>query len=433
MKNQKLQDYLTIGLTAFLVIAASLLTAFLLFHFHNVSLLIGEVVRILMPFIIGCVIAYLLAPIYNFLLRNLDSWLRKKKCPPDFAHSLSVGLSVLISIVGAITLVSGLVALVVPSFASSLNMIVNSSQIYVYRASAWTEKFFQDNPQIYELINDYLNTTSLELQTWLRQNILPSLQNLSGTVGNGVSNIFESLFSGLVVVIQVAKNVAIGFIVAVYLLLGKSSMIAHTKQFIYSVFKLPTANRIIGQFRFVHQVFGGFIRGKLLDSLMVGIICFIGTSLLKIPYAMLVSVIVGVTNIIPFFGPFIGAIPCGILVLLNSPIKCVTFLIFVVAVQQFDGNILGPKILGDTTGLSSFWVLFSIILFGGLFGVVGMIIGVPVFAVLVALFNSFVSGNLEKKGLSSDVDDYRNLRQVDEKNGEKVYSKLPDPTIKLDD
>lgn len=432
MKNQKLQDYLTIGLTAFLVIAASLLTALILFRFKAIGGLLQQIVTILMPFIIGCVIAYLLAPIYNFLLRNLEFFLLEKKVPEKLARSVAVGCAVFVSIVGAIMLVSGLVALVVPGFASSLTGIVNSSQLYVNRASAWAQDFFKDNPGIYDTVEFYLTTGSQELMDWVKDNILPGLNEISGSVSSGVGNVFGAMLSGLLAVMQVAKNVVIGFIVAVYLLLGKTEMIAHTKQLIYSVFKVETANRIVGQFRFIHQVFGGFIRGKLLDSLVVGILCFVGTSLLKIPYAMLVSVIVGVTNIIPFFGPFIGAIPCAVLVLLNSPMKCVTFVIFVMAVQQFDGNILGPKILGDTTGLSSFWVLFSIILFGGLFGVVGMIIGVPVFAVLVSLFDSFVSGRLKKKGLSEDVEKYVLLDRVEQKSGTIIYSKLKDPTKKQD-
>lgn len=426
-----MQEYLTIGLTAFCVIAASLLTAYILFHFQIVVNISKKLGTILMPFTIGCVIAYLLSPIYNALLRNLEFKLKERKMPEKAAHSLSVGLSITISIVGAVTLVSGLVALVLPGFVDSLKTIVNSSQLYVNRASEWAEKFFQDNPEIYDAINTYLNTGSKELMDWVKS-ILPSLDALSGSVGSGVGNVFGALFSGMLVVIQVAKNVVIGFIVAIYLLLGKTEMIAHAKQLVYGVFKVSTANRIVERFRFIHQVFGGFIRGKLLDSFIVGIICFFGTSLLKIPYAMLISVIVGVTNIIPFFGPFIGAVPCAVLVLVNSPIKCVTFIIFVIAVQQFDGNILGPKILGDTTGLSSFWVLFAIIFFGGLFGVVGMIVGVPIFAVLVSLISSFISGQLKQKGLSDDVEQYVHLEKVEQKSGQTIYAKLKDPTKRLD-
>ena len=159
-------------------------------------------------------------------------------------------------------------------------------------------------------------------------------------------------------------------------------------------------------------------------------LCFLGTSLLGIPFAVLVSVVVGITNIIPFFGPFIGAIPCAVLILLYSPLKCLYFVIFVVALQQFDGNILGPKILGDSTGLSSFWVLFSIIVFGGLFGFVGMLIGVPLFAVIYSLVGGVIQSRLTKKKMSINSEDYSNLAKVDQKAGTWSYEKMKDPTRK---
>ena len=180
---------------------------------------------------------------------------------------------------------------------------------------------------------------------------------------------------------------------------------------------LKWANNVIEELRFVNQMFGGFIIGKLVDSLIIGIICFIGTSLMKMPFTLLISVIIGVTNIIPFFGPFIGAIPTGFLVLLVSPVKCIYFLIFILLLQQFDGNILGPKILGDSTGLSSFWVLFSILLFGGLFGFVGMIIAVPAFAVIYDLIARAVHFSLKNKKLSMATEDYKDLDHIDEKDG----------------
>jgi predicted PurR-regulated permease PerM len=205
-------------------------------------------------------------------------------------------------------------------------------------------------------------------------------------------------------------------------------MIAHAKRMVYALFNFKKANSIVHHFRYIHQVFGGFLRGKLIDSLLIGLLCFIGISLLQMPYVMLISVIIGVTNIIPFFGPFLGAIPCAILVLLNSPIKCLTFIIFIFALQQFDGNILGPKILGETTGLSSFWVLFAILLFGGLFGVVGMIIGVPVFAVIVSMLEGFLSRRLKEKQLSLEEADYLNLENIQlQEDGSYAYPKLMDP------
>ena len=431
MKSEKVQQYVMIGLTAFCVIAASLLTAFLLFHFQTIRSAIELLTKILMPFIIGCVIAYLLSPFYNLLLRNIESGLSDSRLLSKRAHSIAVVLSVAFSISTALLLVSGLVALVVPGFVSSLTGIVNSMQLYSAQINKWVNSLFADSPETASTVQKWLDTGSDQLMNWVRVSILPNLQNLSRGVGSGVSSVFSTLFSGIIVVFNVAKNVLVGFIVAAYLLVGKTTMIAHAKRMLFALFKIPTANRVIMHFRYVHQVFGGFIRGKLLDSLVIGVLCFIGSSLLKMPYVMLISVIIGVTNIIPFFGPFLGAIPCACLVLLNSPIKCVTFIIFVIALQQFDGNILGPKILGNTTGLSSFWVLFSILLFGGLFGVVGMIIGVPVFAVLVSLLDSFLADRLKKKHLSTEEEDYLNLHQVEpQPDGTIRYSKLRDPTKK---
>ena len=189
----------------------------------------------------------------------------------------------------------------------------------------------------------------------------------------------------------------------------------------YGVFPLKIANKVIEEGRYVHQVFGGFIIGKLLDSLIIGLICFVLLGFANMPYVLLVSVIVGVTNVIPFFGPFIGAIPSAFLILLSDPMKCLYFLIFVLLLQQFDGNILGPKILGDSTGLSSFWVLFSILLFGGLMGFVGMIIGVPTFAVMYRLVTEFTTWRLGKKALSGNLNEYDRLNYIDET--EQTYIK----------
>ena len=205
----------------------------------------------------------------------------------------------------------------------------------------------------------------------------------------------------------------------VYLLNMKEKLITQIKMILYGIFPLKIANKVLDEGRYVHKVFGGFIIGKLLDSLIIGVLCFVLLNFMRMPYVLIVSVIVGVTNVIPFFGPFIGAIPSAFLILLDSPVKCLWFLGFILLLQQFDGNILGPKILGDSTGLSSFWVLFSILLFGGLFGFVGMIIGVPTFAVFYKLLTEFVIWLLGKKKLSANIEKYENLNYIDEEN--KTY------------
>ncbi len=207
-------------------------------------------------------------------------------------------------------------------------------------------------------------------------------------------------------VINIVKNLLIGLIVAIYVVNSKETFISQAKKITYSILPEPNAAFVIDQFRLAHRMFGGFIIGKMIDSLIIGVICFVGMSILNIPYVMLVSVIIGVTNIIPFFGPFIGAIPSALLILLANPLKSLYFLVFVLVLQQFDGNILGPKILGDSTGLSSFWVLFSILLFGGLWGFIGMVIGVPLFAVIYHLIRLTVNHFLRKKELSTVTEEY---------------------------
>ena len=220
-----------------------------------------------------------------------------------------------------------------------------------------------------------------------------------------------------------AWNFLIGRIIALYLLMSKELFAGQGKKIIYALFEEDNANATIRNIRFVHRTFGGFISGKLVDSLIIGMICFIGMTLLNLPYPLLISLIIGITNIIPFFGPFIGAIPSIILILMVNPLQALYFGIFVFALQQFDGNILGPKILGDKTGLSSFWVIFAITLFGGYWGFVGMVVGVPLFAVLYAAWKAFINRSLQKKGLSTDTNEYLRLSEV--KNNEFIELEPP--------
>lgn len=431
MKNKLAQDCLTIGITAFCVIAAGLLMFFAFFNFKMISKGVAELVRILMPFIIGFVIAYLLAPVYNMVVRNTDSYLRENTKLKK-TKGIAKAAGVVISLGLTVMVLSGLTALVVPQFVSSLVGIVNSMQSYIDQASLWLETFFGDNPEVAATIEGYIDEASDQIIDWATKSLLPNLENISGTMHN-VSSVVGVVFSGFMVMLKVAKNLLIGVIVAAYLLVGKSSMIAQSKKLLYSIFRVPVANAILEQVRYTHSVFGGFIRGKLLDSLIIGILCFVGTSLMKTPYAIVISVIIGITNVIPFFGPFIGAVPCICLILLISPIKCVYFILFVMVLQQFDGNILGPKILSSSTGLSSFYVLLAILLFGGLFGFIGMIIGVPLFAVIYSLIRALVNSRLERSGLSTRSADYLYLDAVKRQtDGTYKYEKGENPTQKKD-
>jgi predicted PurR-regulated permease PerM len=418
------------GLTAFLVIAASITIFFLYYKLDFFAGCVRVLAGILAPFLTGLVIAYLLAPLYNLLMQYLVPGLRRVM-KAESARSLSKLLSVLICLVTAILVLGGLVVLVLPSFLESMTGIIDALPGYLQRINQWIENFFVDNPQIYQQVTDYLNDISKSLMDWASTDLLPTLQSLTSDLGGSVSSVLGTVVTGVMAAVNVVKNLLLGFIVAAYLLLEKSTMLGQCKQIVYAIFGPKNGNEVVKRLRYTNQVLGGFIRGKLLDSLIIGVLCFIGVTVLNLPYGMLVSVIVGVTNIIPFFGPIIGAVPCTLLILMHSPIQALYFVIFVLVLQQIDGNLIGPKILGNSTGLNSFWILFSILLFGGLFGFVGMLIGVPLFAVIYSIVNDLVKMGLRKRQLSQSGADYVNLDLVgQEADGTYTYSKVKDPTEK---
>lgn len=241
------------------------------------------------------------------------------------------------------------------------------------------------------------NSAAASLEQWLVSDILPNLESVTSTIKwikesilPNITGVVSNVSAVIIAFLLLMKDLLIALIVSVYLLARKDTFAAQSKKIVYSLFPTRVGDLIVGETRNAYRILSGFINGKLLDSLIIGVITLVCCNLLKFPYPALLATIIGVTNIIPFFGPFIGAVPCAFLILLVSPIQCVYFVIFIIVLQQFDGNILGPKILGDSTGLASFWVLFSILLFGGLFGFMGMVLGVPVFAMLYSIITRLV-------------------------------------------
>ena len=276
---------------------------------------------------------------------------------------------------------------------------------YIQTASAWLEKLVEDNPVMLNYVEQYSTDIMDYVQNFAKTSLLPN-----------INNIITGVSSSLLTMIGVAKNLIIGLIVAVYFLNSREMFCRQARLMVQAFFpyrdlteinerrkkrgqklKLQRAEWIIEETNILNDYLGGFVKGKLLDSLIIGLICMVFTVVVNMPYAVLVSVIIGVTNIIPFFGPFIGAIPTAALILMVDPLKCVYFVVFIIILQQFDGNILGPKILGNTTQLSSFWVLFSILLFGGVFGIVGMVIGVPVFGFIYHLIKGWMHDRLDEQ------------------------------------
>lgn len=402
MKNQRFRLYINWGLTALAVIACSVLFAFALSKASDIFGVIGMIIKILMPIIYGGVLAYLMLPIYNFTYSLVCKKTVRLFKAQKIRNRIGKMVATLVSLLLLIFVVSGLFWMIIPQILDSILGFQDSLTVYINNLTLWLSKLLQDNPSLEQAIMPHFNEAVMKFQTWMTTDLVPSIYLIIDRVSTGVINI-----------VTVVKNILIGLIVMIYFLNLKGTLCAQSKKIIYGLFQVKTANRIVNEIRFVHRVFGGFITGKLLDSLIIGILCFFGMRFLNMPYVLLISVIIGVTNVIPFFGPFFGAIPSAFLILLVSPLKCLYFLIFVLVLQQFDGNILGPKILGDSTGLPSFWVLFSILLFGGLFGFVGMIIAVPAFAVIYRLVSNYICRRLKRKNLSPRTDDYRLLDHID--------------------
>lgn len=407
MKFKINNKYFRWGLTAFLVIAASIIFYYFMFHSSNIKSGIHTITDILMPVVLGLVMAYLLTPILNFIedviLNPLCNKCKIKESPKR--NSIVRGIGILVTAFLFVALIYLLFAMLLSQIIPSIQNIIVNFDSYTDNFIGWLNKILEDNPEVGAYVIRNVNKYSGELETWLNDILFTKTSTLIRTVSLSVINILGVLWDFL-----------IGFIISIYVLASKEKFAGQAKKIIYAVFEMDTANIVIRNFRFTHKTFIGFISGKIVDSIIIGILCFIGTSILHTPYFALVSVIIGVTNVIPFFGPYLGAIPCGILVFIVDPVhplNCVYFLLFILVLQQFDGNILGPKILGSSTGLTGFWVISSITLFGGLFGVLGMIIGVPIFAVIYAGIRSLVNTSLKKKNLPYETKKYENLDFVD--------------------
>ncbi len=403
MKFKIDKKHISLGITSFLVIAASICFYYLIFHGERFSSKIHQFIVIASPIIYGIIVAYLLTPIVNTLEAKLLNpiFFQKKgitKQKQKWMRVISVTLTMLL----LIFVIYVFFSILIPNIVTSIKSISLQFPLYVKNLNYWINKFFERYPDIEKIITQLVDMYSEELNTYLNESIIPQLESVVKTVS-----------LSLISVLRVLWDFIIGLIIAIYVLFSKELFSGQSKKIAYAFFSTENANHIISDIRFISDTFIGFISGKIVDSLIIGLICFAGTSILNIPYALLISVIVGVTNIIPFFGPFLGAIPSTVLILMVDPIKCIYFILFILFLQQLDGNVIGPKILGQSTGLSSFWVIFSITIFGGLLGIPGMIIGVPFFAVIYAGVRHLIDKSLSKKGLPTESNLYRDLEKIE--------------------
>jgi Predicted permease len=411
MKYHLEKKYLYWGITAFLVIAASMLFYFSLFHTTSLKQLLNTIYQICSPLIFGAVIAYLLNTLVRFLEEKLVfrfcKW-RKIKITAKTKKAVRA-FCVFFAVIIAIWGIYALMAMLVPQLFSSVINIVEHFPRYVDTIQTWIANTFQDNPDLRRFSNEFFENVESHAQTWMNSELLP-----------GINALLRNFSSGVFGILNFLKNVLIGLVISIYLLYGKENFIARGKQFMYSMFRIESVNNIIRDLQFVNNMFGSYLIGAVVDSLIIGVLCYAGMSIFQMPYAVLISVIVGVTNIIPFFGPYLGAVPSTFLILLINPIQALYFALFILVLQQFDGNVLKPRIFGNSTGLSSFLVITAIIIGGGLFGIFGMFVGVPVCAIICTIVRNRILRRLAQKKLPEELEYYQDIDHLDSKTQKPV-------------
>ena len=403
--------YIKGGLTLFCV-GLALIAAY--YVIHNTGR-IGEGIQtingILSPFYIGIIMAYLLCPVYNFVVRfsyrHLEIHLKKK----IRAYQVSRFIGTCIALSTLLLFIAGFFYLVIPGLVESIISLFGELPSVVNRLNSWFRENIQENPQLLNLLQGRLTTLTSSLQNWMDSVFMPGIQTLISGVSVGIIGTLNGVL-----------DVFIALIICVYILNSKELFQAQVKKIILAVCKPRHAESLFELGSICNETFGGFINGNIIASILVGCICFIVMSIMNLPLATLISVIVGVTNVIPFFGPFIGAIPSALLLFIIEPVDALKFIIMIFILQQVEGNIIAPKILGDTTGLPSFWVIFSIIVGGGLFGLAGMLLGVPLFSIFYIYVTRFVDHRLEKKGLKKKTTAYEELKKYNI-NKEDIFGK----------
>lgn len=388
MKINWNKKYNTISVYTFLVVSAIILFYNFITGIDSVKTKLDGFISIMMPFIIGFAIAYLL----DFILRFYETKVFSYKPFKNFIKKFNCkrGLGLVFTYLTALACVFLFIQFVLPQLVDSIFGLVNDVPAYVENATKFINETINElnlDPHYMAMISEKIND--------LVEFLIKASANLIPMIGNLITGLLSSVW-----------NVVLGLIVSIYLLIEKEKFFALGKKMTYAIFSEGIAKRILELTDRSNNTFGKFLSGKILDSFIIWIITFVILTIVKMPYTVLISVIIGITNIIPFFGPFIGAVPAVIIVLFVSPQKALLLIIIIFIIQQLDGNVIGPKILGDSIGISAFWILFSILVTGKLLGLVGMIIGVPLFAVIYSVIKEIIEEKLRKKGLDPDTKSY---------------------------
>lgn len=405
--NRK-SEHLKSGVTVFLTVSAILLFYDTLFGRHWLLNVLRQLLSSVRPILYGAFMAYLLAPVVNFFEDRLFSArVQRAREKGRFTAPAVRAASMLLTWLLVCLLFYILASVLLPELYKSVLQLAGNVENYYNTIAGWVETLLATYPNVETIVTEQMNNYYQDITGWLNANNLADWLQKALSQAQTVMSVAAGSVMGLV---NFLKNLLVGVIVSIYLLAAKEHCAAFSRRTVCGLFSQRNADWVLRGVRRADIIFSGFVRGKLLDSLIIGILCFIGCSILKFPYTPLVSVIVGITNIIPFFGPFLGAVPSAFLILLVSPMKALYFLLFILVLQQLDGNVIGPKILGDTTGLSSLWVIIAILVGGSFFGLPGMFFGVPVCACLYNLFTFLIDVCLRKKRLPLEVDAYAGAR-----------------------
>nr|WP_296119381.1 AI-2E family transporter [uncultured Anaerobutyricum sp.] len=392
VKDDEMKRYLKIGITGAAILASGILCAFVLFKMRVIIELLKGITGILKPFLYGAVIAYLLAPLCNKIEEKLFQTFPKANRK---AKRFICFIAIVISLCVALAIVWMVIMLIIPQVWDSVMKIIDMVPQKITILNNWIEHMLENQPELQAYFEEFANQAESHINSLLNVDTIQKVQSI-------INSLSVQVFG----VLGVLKNISLGFLISAYLLGSRKLFGAQAGLILHGVFPDKWAGIIEEEIRYTDKMFNGFLVGKIIDSAIIGLLCFAGLSFMGFEAPAFIGVIIGITNIIPFFGPFIGAIPCGLLLLLENPMHCLYFIIFIFVLQQLDGNVIGPKILGNTTGVSSFWVLFSILLFGGMWGVVGMVIGVPLFAVIYDIIRKLVYRGLRKHKRESMITDY---------------------------
>ncbi len=420
------KHYLGWGLTAFIVIIASIIVGSMLVNLEGIGKGVGNFLSAISPIIYGMIIAYLLAPIMSFFEKRVFSKTFTKSDKPfaeianhdvggnkeseKYAHlKMYVRnaprriVSIIVTFIIFVGIIVGILVAIIPQLTATIKLLVDNIPTYMTNLVSWTQEMFTNYPEVGAEITNIINDAGSTLRSFLSTSILPQMGDYLGFLTNGIMSLIGLLM-----------NLIFGMVVAIYCLYSKELFAAQAKKVLYTFLSVKRANSIIIGARKLHKSFGNFITGTIIDSFVVGCITFIVTTVAQVPFALLVSVIMGLTNIIPYFGPFIGLVPSLFLIFMEDPVMCIVFTIIVLIIQNVNGNIISPRILGESTGLTSFWVIFAILVGQAMFGFWGLIIGIPLFAVIYSAFKTFVAGKLSAKGLPPGSDEYTDIAVIND-------------------